>query len=145
MKPLLNHRAACALLCVCVITSCATAPAPGISGRWIPVNRYPQATQSIPLDPAYVFYAAPMDGTLRTLLSRWARDRGMTLDYRNPSDFTLYQRVSSLHADSLAQAVTQLSTLYAAQDVAITVRGNAITVDRASPSIGHGGTGVAPR
>ncbi|HZV22136.1 MAG TPA: hypothetical protein VFF93_00035, partial [Luteimonas sp.] len=68
MKLPLVVTVACSLL----IAGCATQPAPGISGRWKPVNHFASSIEAIPLHPAYEFYASPLDVTLRTMLARWA-------------------------------------------------------------------------
>jgi hypothetical protein len=112
------------------LAACATRPAPGISGRWKPVNHYATVPQEIPLHQAYVFYASPLDVTLKTMLTRWAHDSHMTLSYEHPSDFTLYGPVAQLRTASLQVAVATLSTLYAKQQIAVTLDGNAIVVRR---------------
>lgn len=115
-----------------LLAACATPPAPGIHGRWRPVNRFDAAPQAIPLQSAYAYYAAPLDRTLKGMLERWARDRHMALDYRHDADFTLYGPVAQLRTDDLAAAVAQLQAIYAAQQVAIAVQGDRIVVTRAS-------------
>lgn len=116
------------LLSMLSLVACATHPVPGISGRWTAVNHYAATPQEIPLHQAYVFYASPLDVTLKTMLARWARDSQMTLFWRHPSDFTLYGPVAQLRTVSVADAVARLSTLYEAQHVVVTVDGNAIVV-----------------
>ena len=118
----------CSLLLSSALGACATRPAPGISGHWTAVNRFASSPQAIPLHPAYVFYATPMDRTLKTMLARWALDSKMPLDYGHPSDFTLYQPVADIHTGDLHQAVAQLNALYAANGVVVSVRDNAIVV-----------------
>jgi hypothetical protein len=123
------------------LAACATRPAPGISGRWKPVNHYATVPQEIPLHQAYVFYPSPLDVTLKTMLTRWAHDSHMTLSYEHPSDFTLYGPVAQLRTASVQVAVATLSTLYAKQQVAVTLDGNAIVVrrlpDAASATASH--------
>ncbi len=123
------------------LAACATRPAPDISGRWKPVNHYAAVPQEIPLHQAYVFYPSPLDVTLKTMLMRWAHDSHMTLSYEHPSDFTLYGPVAQLRTASLQVAVATLSTLYAKQQVAVTLDGNAIVVrrlpDAASAAASH--------
>lgn len=111
------------------LAGCAARPAPDIAGRWRPVNRFADVPQEIPLQQAYMFYASPMDGTLRTMLVRWARDSHMTLEYRHPSDFTLIAPVARLRTPSLADASALLSTMYAAQRVNVRVEGDRLVVD----------------
>ncbi|MGY3266662.1 hypothetical protein [Lysobacter sp. HA35] len=114
------------------LAACATRPPPSATGRWMPVNHYDAQSIALPLRPAYVYYAAPVDRTLKGLLERWARDSKMELEYRHDSDFTLYRGVADLHGDDLRSTLAQLASLYAAQQVAIDVEGNRIVVKRAA-------------
>ena len=100
-------------------------------GRWKPVNHYGEQPQAIALRPAYLYYATPVDRTLKGLLERWARDSRMTLQYGHDSDFTLYRPVADVRSDDLRAAVASLSALYASQQVAIDVEGDRIVVRRA--------------
>lgn len=128
MKQPLAVVLVCSVLSLPWLAGCATRPAPGISGRWTPVNRFASSPRAIPLHPAYVFHASPMDGTLKTMLGRWAQDSKMVLDYGHPSDFTLYQPVADIHTGDLRQAIAALNALYAASGVAISLRDNAIVI-----------------
>jgi hypothetical protein len=114
------------------LTACATQPAPEYGGRWKAVNRFAETTQEIPLYQSYVFYPSPMDGTLKNMLDRWARDSKMTLSYLHSSDFTLHSAVAQIHTNDLQQAVSQLSAAYAAQGVSVTTEGNQIVVRNAA-------------
>ncbi len=118
------------VLCLLIplLAGCATRPAPDINGRWKPVNRYAAAAEEIPLYQSYVFHASPMDGTLKTMLTRWARDSKMTLSYLHPSDFTLYAPVAQIRTNDLQRAVSELSAAYAGQQVSVTAAGNQIVV-----------------
>lgn len=113
---------------VLVLVGCATRPAPAIRGHWKPVNHFPDAPQSIPLERAYVFYPSPMDRTLKTMLDRWAADSKRTLDYRLSSDFTLYRGISDIRTPSLAEALARLNAAYAAQGVIVVSDGLRIVV-----------------
>jgi type IV pilus biogenesis protein CpaD/CtpE len=131
-----NHRipvarCLCLLLLSAMLAGCATRPAPDFRGRWKAVNRYAETAQEIPLQQAYSFRASPMDGTLRNMLSRWAKDSKMTLSYLHPSDFTLYAPVARIDTYDLQQAAAQLTTAYAAQRVRVTHSGNQIIVSLA--------------
>ncbi|QNP40881.1 hypothetical protein [Lysobacter solisilvae (ex Woo and Kim 2020)] len=114
------------------LAACATRPAPEFGGRWKPVNHYAEEPQEIPLQQAYAFYPSPMDGTLKSMLTRWARDSKMALSYLHPSDFTLHAGVADIRTSDLQQAAAQLSTAYAAQGVAVAVEGNQIVVRNAA-------------
>jgi hypothetical protein len=118
----------CSVLLLPWLGACATRPAPGISGHWTAVNRFASSVQAIPLHPAYLFYATPMDRTLKDMLGRWALDSKMPLDYGHPSDFTLYQPVADIHTGDLRQAIAQLNALYAANGVVVSLRDNTIVV-----------------
>lgn len=125
-------RAALQLCFVVLLASCAARAAPDIRGRWMPVNHYPSQTQEIPLRSAYAFRAMPLDRTLKGMLERWARDRRMTLAYVHGSDFTLHAPVAGLRTDDLTDAAARLSSIYAAQRVAVSVDGDRIVVRDAS-------------
>ena len=111
-----------------VLAGCATRPAPDFGGRWKPANRYAATAEEIPLYQSYVFTASPMDGTLKSMLTRWAKDSKMTLSYLHPSDFSLYQPVAQIHTNDLQQAVSQLTAAYAGQRVSVTASNNQIVV-----------------
>lgn len=117
------------------MTGCATTPAPDFRGRWKTVNRYADTPQEIPLYQSYVFYPSPMDGTLKNMLVRWAKDSEMTLSYLHPSDFTLHAAVAQIHTSGLQEAVSQLTLAYAGQGVAITAENNRIVVRTAATSV----------
>jgi len=110
------------------LAGCATRPAPDFHGRWKPANRYAATVEEIPLYQSYVFAASPMDGTLKNMLARWAKDSKMTLSYLHPSDFSLYQPVAQIHTNDLQQAVSRLTAAYAGQRVSVTASNNQIVV-----------------
>ncbi len=113
---------------ILVLAGCATRPAPDFGGRWKPANRYAATAEEIPLYQSYVFAASPMDGTLKNMLARWAKDSKMTLSYLHPSDFSLYQPVAQIHTNDLQQAISQLTAAYAGQRVSVTASNNQIVV-----------------
>ena len=117
---------------VLLLAGCATKPAPDFGGRWKPVNRFASTTMEIPLYTSYVYQASPMDGTLKSMLERWAKDSGMTLDYRISSDYTLYGAVSTIGTTNPQQAVIDLSAAYAGQGLVVSIVGNQIVVQSAS-------------
>lgn len=120
------------------LSSCATRPAPDFGGRWKNINRFSEETQAIPLQDAYLFYASPMDGTLKNMLERWADDSNMVLTYRHPMDYTLYSAVAEIRTPSLQEALSQLNAAYASQQVSIGVSGNEIVVRISSGDAGGG-------
>ena len=130
------------LVSVSVATSlagCAARSAPDFKGTWQPVNRYAEQTQAIPLRSQYRFQPSPMDGTLRRMLSRWARDAGVGLSYRHASDFTLHRPVEGLSTSDLGDAAAQLTAIYAAQGVVVEVEGGGIVVRPGTPHADGGG------
>lgn len=110
------------------LTACVTSPAPDVAGRWKPVNRYAEVPQEIPLRQAYVFFVSPLDGTLKNTLARWAKDSKMTLSYLHSSDFTLHAPVATIRTNSLKDALNQLSSAYASQQVNVVAEENQIVV-----------------
>ncbi len=130
-----QHLMVCIACLALSQSACATRPAPGISGRWTPVNRYAAQPREIPLFPPHEFRASPLDASLKSLLARWARDAHMSLEYRHRSDFTLYEPVSRIRASDLHDALSRLAALYTTQHVAIAVEGNAIVVHEAGPTL----------
>lgn len=142
-----NTKARTFLAAVIALTilqsGCATRPAPDFSGRWKSVNRYAETTEAIPLHQSYVFQPAPMDGTLKNMLTRWAKDSKMSLSYLHSSDFTLHAPVGHVNTYSLEQAASQLTSIYAGQRVSIAVEGRQIIVREAGPSNAGASTAAA--
>jgi hypothetical protein len=115
-----------------LLSACGTPAAKDFGGRWKPVNRYDDKTVEIPLAVPYTYYAAPMDGTLKTMLTRWTSDTGMKLQYKLRSDFTLPKSTAAIHTTEVRDATSQLSTIYAQQGVAVTVQGPDLIVEELS-------------
>ena len=120
-------------LAAALLSACATPEAADIGGRWRAVNRFADAPQAIPLQQAYVFQASPADGTLKTMLSRWARDARMTLSYQHPNDYTLHSPVGGIRTTSLEQAASALSSAYAVHGVHVLVDRTQIIVSQGPP------------
>lgn len=119
------------MLSLVFLAACGPRPAPDISGRWHAANRYATQTEEIPLTPAYVYQAAPMDRTLKTMLERWARDARLTLAWELGSDYTLHEPVAQLRHASLDQAAADLTRIYAPQHVLVQLQGTRLVVRRA--------------
>jgi hypothetical protein len=117
-----------------LLSACGTPAAKDFGGRWKPVNKYDDKVVEIPLALPYTYYAAPMDGTLKTMLTRWTKDTGLKLGYRLRSDFSLTRAASGIHTTELRDAAAQLSTIYGAQGVAVTVNGSELVVEEVSAS-----------
>lgn len=125
------HRPVAIVLVALACAACGPRPAPDISGRWRAVNQYAEQTEEIPLQQAYIYQAAPLDRTLKTMLERWARDAKMQLAYEHGSDFTLHAPVARLRSTQLVQAAAELTSIYAPQRVTVRVEGNRIVVRHA--------------
>jgi hypothetical protein len=112
-----------------VLTGCG-APAPkDFGGPWRPVNWFPTSTTAIPLNQEYEFFASPMDGTLKNMLARWAKDSRLTLSYRLSNDYTLTTQASQIRTLNIRVAVGQLSAIYAPQGISIAVTDRLIEVE----------------
>lgn len=123
------NRMSVLLLVASLATACAGGGgARDFGGPWTPLNQYAASSEAIALAPAQVFQATPMDGTLRSLLARWARDAGSRLDYRHPYDFSLHQAVQHVHAHSLTEAIAQLGEAFGGQGVLIRAEEGALVV-----------------
>lgn len=120
------------LLAMLALCGCATPSAADIEGRWRPLNRFADVPQAIPLQEAYVYQASPADGTLKAMLSRWARDARMTLSYEHPNDYTLHGPVGGIRTTNLEQAAATLSSAYADHGVAVRVERTQIVVSQRS-------------
>jgi hypothetical protein len=120
------------MLATLALAGCGTPPAKDFGGRWKPVNRFQDAPTEIPLAKTYTYYAAPMDGTLKNMLSRWAKDSGVELNYQLQSDFTLYKATTQVQTTDIQDAATRLNSIYASQDVFVSADGRQILVRPAS-------------
>ncbi len=118
---------------VVLVAGCATPQAADIHGRWRPVTRFAEAPQAIPLQQAYIYPASPADGTLKTMLTRWAKDGSLTLAYLHPNDYTLHAPVAQIRTGSLEDAAAALSAAYADQGVRVVIERPRIIVSQASP------------
>lgn len=132
MKRTHMFRLIATLSAVALLSACATRPAPDFRGKWKPVNRFSESTMEIPLYSSYVYQAIPMDGTLKTMLERWAKDSNMQLSYGIQSDYTLYAPVAKINTTSIQQAVAELSVVYAQEGLSVTAAGNRILVQPSS-------------
>lgn len=128
---------ACTGIVMAVVLSGCTAPPPrDFGGAWRAVNRFDASPQAISLQRPYEFFASPLDGTLKAVLTRWAKDTGRTLAYQWPEDYTLPVPASDIHTGSLDAALARLGEIYAAQGMAITAPPREIRVAPAADSAG---------
>jgi hypothetical protein len=116
------------LLVIAALSGCATKPAPDVAGRWRPANRFAEVPQEIPLYKSYIYYATPLDATLKNTLERWSKDSKIALSYQHPSDFTLHEEVGSIRTADLQDALSKLSAAYAQQGVSVVFEQNQIVV-----------------
>ena len=123
----LTRNMALAMAIAVLASACTTTPAPEFGGKWRPVNRFADTTREIPLNPAYIYYALPMDGTLRGVLARWARDTHAGLSWQLSSDYTLPTAVGQIRTPDANAAMQQLAQVYAAQRIELAVENGAIT------------------
>lgn len=128
-------RTGATLLVIAALAGCGTPPARNFAGPWKPVNHFQSTPTEIPLNPAYVFYASPMDETLKTMLARWARDSGRELSYQLSFDVTLYQPVSGIRTTDIDDAVARLNSIFAMQGVSVSADARRIEVR--SPAAGN--------
>lgn len=117
-----------AVLSIMLLSGCGTTPPPEFSGKWRPVNRFSSDTQAIPLHSTYIYYATPMDYTLKGLLTRWSGDNGLVLRYQTDMDYTLHQPVAAVKSTSLAAALGELSDIYRTQGIEVVLDDRTITV-----------------
>ncbi|WP_267224922.1 hypothetical protein [Dyella silvae] len=114
------------------ITSGCGSTAKDYSGRWKPINRYQSAAAAIPLNPQYLYYATPMDGTLRTMLRRWAKDSGKQFAYHLQTDYTLSQPVAAIRTTDIQQALDQLNAIYGSYGIRLSAEGGQLIATTAS-------------
>ncbi len=120
-------------------TACSTSTAPGVKGRWQPVNGFAETAEAIPIAKPDIFYVTPVDATLKGLLERWAKGSKKTLSYQHPNDFTLHVRAAGIRTANLSEALSALSAAYAGYEVSIALEGQAIVVIQRPPSQGEHG------
>lgn len=111
------------------LAACGTIPAPEPGGRWRALDRFSDVPTAILLKGHYVYYVAPVDGTLKGVLERWAADSGVALKYLSTHDFTLHSRAAEVRAEDLGTAVRLLSDAYAGYGLAVRFESGAIVVD----------------
>jgi len=121
-----------AIVLTIFLEGCASAPK-DYWGTWRPINRYQQTSTSIPLNADYMYYATPLDGTLRTMLQRWAKDSSKQLSYQLQSDYTLTQPASLIRTADIHRALVDLNEIYAPQGILLYTVNNEIL---AKPALG---------
>jgi hypothetical protein len=122
------------IVLVVALSGCVTKAAPDVAGRWRPANRFAEVPQEIPLYKSYIYYATPLDATLKNTLERWSKDSKIVLSYQHPSDFTLHEEVGLIRTADLQDALSKLSAAYAQQGVSVVFEQNQIVVRAAGAS-----------
>ena len=108
----------------------STPPAPNFSGSWQPLNTYADRITEIPLVRQHYFEPLPIDGTLKSMLSRGGREAGMSLNYNYTSDFTLSNEIARIKQPNIEAAIAEINEIYATQQIAISVESGQLTVQR---------------
>lgn len=121
-----------------LLSGCATPSAPDFRGRWKPINQFAETPQAIPLHQAYVYQASPVDGTLKGMLGRWAKDSRLGLSYLHPNDYTLHAPVAQIRSYDIAAAAVLLTEAYAHERLRVSVEGGQIVVRQASSAVDAG-------
>jgi hypothetical protein len=134
-SPLPRATAGICTFAVLLLAGCATPSAPDYHGKWRPVNRYAATTTQIPLAKTYVFFATPMDGTLKTMLTRWAKDTGIQLSYNLGADYTLTAPAALINTSNIHLAASELNKIYATQGISIAVSDWQITVQASNTAL----------
>lgn len=141
MKPLYGMfvarmRAAhwlCAGLCV-LCAGCASDVK--VAGNWRPVNVLDAAPRAIEQAPEVQFIATPIDRSLRSLLTRWAREGNLALEFKIDTDYSLSAKAASIRAGSIHAALEALNQAYADSGVQIGLSSGVITASaRVLPEI----------
>lgn len=118
------------LLLISLLTGCnSTPPAPNFAGTWQPLNKYSNEIFEIPLIQQHYFEPMTIDGTLKNMLSRWARESETHINYQYPSDFTLPYAVSRIKQPNLESAIAEVNEIYAPQHISISLYNGQITVE----------------
>lgn len=113
---------------------CATTESSAVRD-WHPVNALASAPQPLSPGPQVRFISTPVDDSLRTLLSRWARESDASLEYRIATDYSLSVDAASIRATSIHAALEALNRIYAAHGLVIGTAGDVITVGTTAPDI----------
>lgn len=106
----------------------STPPAVNFSGSWQPINVYSTETLEIPLIRQHYFEPLPIDGTLKNMLSRWAREAGYGINYTHTSDFTLPLLASKIKQPNVEAALVEINDIYAPQKIGAFIENNQIVV-----------------
>lgn len=137
MTGAISARSVLLAISAVLLAGCATPDAPDFRGRWKPLNQFAETPQAIPLHPGYVYQASPVDGTLKGMLVRWARDSKLTLSYLHSNDYTLHAPVAQIRTYDIQAAVAQVTSAYASEGVGVSVEGTRIVVRPARAGAGN--------
>ena len=114
-------------LVLALLQACAAPQAIDMADNWKPVNALGDVPKEIPLKEEaelHKYQMLPTDSTLRTLLERWAKENGGSLDWQYPADLTLVSGLEPINDNNLQRALNAVRRTYAAQKLRIQVLGN---------------------
>ncbi len=115
---------------VFILAGCNSTPKPkDFPSNWQAVNQLSDDIQAIPLFKRYTYTVMPIDGTLKNLLTRWAADSKLKLQYNHCLDFTLPKGAAKIKTVNLDQALMDLNELYMNQNIAIVRSGNLLIAE----------------
>ena len=106
-------------LAILTLGACAAPEVPEVPDDWKPLNTYTQEIRKIPLQKPYAYTVLPIDGSLKCLLERWARDKKMQLHYNVRSDFTLPVSLNDFKKANLEESLAVLDKTYKAKGITI--------------------------
>lgn len=112
---------------VVLLQACAAPMAVDMADNWKPVNALGDVPKEIPLREEaelHKYQMLPTDSTLRTLLERWAKENGGSLDWQYPADLTLVSGLEPIKDNNLQRALNAVRRTYAAQKLRIQVQAN---------------------
>ncbi|MDO5692743.1 MAG: hypothetical protein Q4G70_09725 [Pseudomonadota bacterium] len=123
------------VLCI-VLGACSSPPPPPSFGSdWKQVNTFTTEVQTLPFHVEHMYVVRPLDRTLKGLMQRWAKESGMTLDYRASADFTLSVQTANVRSPVLPDALSCLNGVYQPHGASMALVVNAIVVTDVPPSI----------
>lgn len=113
-----------------ILSGCNSTPKPrDFPSSWRPVNQLSEDIQAIPLFKRYIYEVMPIDGTLKSLLTRWASDSKLTLQYSHCLDFTLPKGTVKIKTADLDKALMDLNELYMNQNIVVVRSGRLLIAE----------------
>ena len=140
--PLRGRRVA--FLAACLLCAGCASHSAKVSGGWRPANTLDTTPQPILRAPATQYMSTPIDQSLRGLLTRWAREGNMALDFQLASDFSLSQEAAAIRASSLEAALEALNRIYADNGVQLNLA-SGVLVAASKPIVSTTSLSPSPR